>query len=169
MRGFTIVELIVVISIISILSIIMLANYGQGRAIIKQQQSIQTLAQAVRSAQNKALGGEIINCTIPPCKYGIYIVTNSSTISIFGDGVVLNNGEYEPGEEIEFINLEEGVLVTLITAPPAAGGIPDVRIFFEPPDPTISFRPPFGATSIVLTITGGRTVTVGTRGSVDIN
>ncbi len=169
MRGFTIVELIVVISIISILSIIMLANYGAGRTVFKEQQSTQILAQAVRSAQNKALGGEVVNCTNPPCKYGVYIQDESSTVLIFGDGTngFTSNNSYDVGEEIiETYSMVEGILITRINP----GGGPKMQILFQPPDPVISFNPCGGCASINFEINNNpsRTVIVRSGGSVDI-
>lgn len=172
-KGFTIVELIVVISIISILSTIMLVDYGRGRTVIKKQQSVQTFVQAVRSAQNKALGGEVVNCTDSPCKYGVYVEDDSPTVLIFGDGTngFTSNNAYDAGEEIiETYNMEEGILVARINP----GGGPKMNILFEPPDPTVSFNPCGGCANINFEINDSPTnpdsivVIVTNGGSVDI-
>ena len=168
-KGFTIIELIVVISIISILSIMMLANYGAGRIAIKEQQSVQILAQAIHSAQNKSLGGEVINCTNPPCKYGVYIQDESPAVLIFGDGTngFSSNNAYDAGEEIiETYSMAEGILITKINP----GGGPKMQILFQPPDPVISFNPCAGCADINFEINNNsqRIVIVRSGGSVDI-
>ena len=168
MRGFTVIELLVVTVIIGILSTVMFANYRQGEQQLAEQQSLQTVVQAIRAAQNKALGAAEIVCDDPPCKYGVDLdrLAHPTTLIVFADGTAgpaSNNGDYDLGEEIEIFGLEEGIEVINVLPGPDK-----TRILFEPPDPVITFEPPPPGVRTIM-ITGGRTVTVWGGGSVDIN
>jgi prepilin-type N-terminal cleavage/methylation domain-containing protein len=167
-RGFTVIEILVVTFIIGILSTVMFANYRQGEQVLAEQQSLQTVVQAIRAAQSKALGAEAITCDDPPCKYGVDIdkLAHPTTLIVFADGTAgpaSNNGNYDIGEEIEIFELEKGIeVISVFPGPDKA------RIFFEPPDPVITFEPPPPGARTIM-ITGGRTVTASKGGSVDVN
>lgn len=170
-KGFTLIELVIVTAIISILAAVMLTNYGAGSRGFREQRSAQVVAQALRSAQVKALGSEVINCTDPPCKYGVEIRVGSPDIIIYGDGIngFASNNSYQSSgptsELIEIFQLEDGIVVTSVSP----GGVP-LDILFEPPHQEITFRPSGGgATEAVITITGGKTITINKGGSIDIN
>ncbi|MEK7580096.1 MAG: prepilin-type N-terminal cleavage/methylation domain-containing protein [Patescibacteria group bacterium] len=81
-RGFTLVELIVVVFIVAILSTLTFANFRTGEranALIAQTEKIAGL---YRQAQAKALSGELIGA-IRPDAYGVYI--GASQIKLFAE------------------------------------------------------------------------------------
>lgn len=165
MKGFTLIELVVVTAIIGLFAVLMLVNYRGGSQGLAEQQTLQVIAQSVRSAQNKALGAHNVTCVPSPCVYyGVHFDTSSTAIRVFAS----NDNQYDSGEEIagETRELESGVLITGISSNYVCGASMCLDILFEPPDPTVSFNP--AGESATITITGGRSVTVGKGGSVDI-
>jgi len=171
-NGFTLIELMVVTAIIGLLATFMLANYRAGSQQIREQSSLQAVAQAIRSAQIKALGSEEINCTGPPpnspCKYGVHFAKDDTRVIVFGDGRngKAKNNQYDaPEENIEEYELNRRVSITSVSVD--GSNHLSVDILFEPPDPEVSFNP--SGNTATITITGGRSVTVGRGGSIDIN
>lgn len=165
MKGFTLIELIVVTSLIGFFAMFMLANYRGGRAILAEQRSAQTVAQAIRAAQNKSLASD---CGSPPCRFGAHFDASSQKIEIFNDGN--KNATFDLTEEIpaESYGLESRVFITDLVPSYSCGGAVCLDILFDPPDPVVIFTPSGGASATVAT-TGGRSVTVSSGGSIDIN
>lgn len=160
MRGFTLIELLVATSIISVLSVLMLVNYRAGSQKLAEQRSIKNIAQAIHSAQNKALGAEEASCSPSPCVfYGAHLDMTSQDVIVFAS----NDNKYDAGEELpgETKKLEGNIIITFLS--PSSGDILD--ILFAPPDPTMSLNP--SGTSVDITITGGKGVRVSAGGSVD--
>ena len=167
MRGFTLLELIVVMGVISFLAVLMLANYRGGRATLAEQRSIQTVAQAIRAAQNRSLAS---NCVTPPCRFGVHFDTSLRKIEIFNDANM--NAQYDLGEELaeESYRVETRVAITDLSPNYVCGTARCLDILFDPPDPIVIFNhdPPVG-NSVTIAITGARSVTAGSGGSIDIN
>lgn len=165
MRGFTVIELVVVIGIIFLLSGIMFANYRGGSQGIASRQSAQNIAQAVRTAQNRALAGD---CGSARCRFGVHFDISSAAFVVFEDGRVTMNGQYDAGEEIESIALADNITISGLSLSYGCGLALCADVLFTPPDPTLSFMPA-SASSLTISITLGKSVTVGGGGSIDIN
>jgi len=165
MKGFTLIELIVVIGLIGLFAVFMLANYQGGRATLAEQRSIQTVAQAIRAAQNKSLASD---CVTPPCRFGAHFNTSLQKIEIFNDANM--NAQYDLGEELagESYKVEARVAITDLSPNYICGAARCLDILFDPPDPVVIFNPS-GGTSVTITTTAGRSVTAGRGGSIDIN
>lgn len=166
-RGFTLIELLVVMAIMASLSTLMLLNYRGGSQNFSEQRSLQNIAQAIRSAQVKALGSEDISCIPSPCVYyGVHFDTSSRDILVFAS----NDNQYDLGEEIlgETKEVEQGVEITslIITVGVSSSGTDTLDVLFSPPDPTVFFNP--SASSVRINITGGKSVDVNLRGRVDL-
>ena len=152
----------VVTAILGLLVGFVLVDYRSGSQLLAEQRSLKIIAQAVRTAQVKALGSEK-SCAskTASCKYyGAHFEIDSAEIIVFGSA----DETYSAGidVDIEVIILEKGVLVTGFSS---VGAFLD--ILFAPPDPTTTFNPIVG--SATITITGGKSVTIGLGGSVDTN
>lgn len=163
-QGFTLIELTVVTAIIGILASVLFVNYRAGGQNLRERRSIQEIAQAIRTAQNRALASD---CPTPPCRFGVHFENPSSRLLIFIDKVVMN-GRYDSGEEVETKEFEAGVQITNVAPDYACGGATCGDALFDPPDPSTLFFPA-GADSLTVTITGGKKITVGKGGSVDVN
>jgi len=139
-KGFTLVELLVVISIISLLSVVVFANYRVGEKQFALQRLAHKLAQDIRRAQAMTMGAvecpSGTNCAgqIPP-GYGIYLKQGDTFYKLYADTNPSDgNEQYNAGDVvIEEIYFEKGVYIH--SANPAS-----FSINFKPPDPTIKIR-----------------------------
>lgn len=165
MRAFTLIELVVVLAILGILTAVMFANYRGSATSVASRQSLQDIAQALRNAENRALAG---SCSSALCSFGVHFDVASSDFTIFEDGLVALNGQYDLGESLEFISLGENILISSLLPNYICGVSQCADVLFEPPDPAVSFMP-VSASSLVISLTSGASVTVGGGGSIDIN
>ena len=141
-RGFTIIELVVVMSIILILSAILIPSFKQREETLSLQRSAYKLTQDLRRAQELSMSVKEFRGSIPKGGYGIYLATSQpESYILFADcdGNHLFNGETEKVEEIK---LEKGVK---IKSPPS------LTISFFPPNPQVYFSPDASTVSISLT------------------
>ncbi len=131
-KGFSIIELMVVISIIGIMSGLMFANYRQGERDTALEYSAQQIAQDIRHAQNLSLAGPK-----DTYGYGIRFKKNKpSEYFIYGDeGSKNNNHQYNEGEDgtPNPIVLSNNIEINDIMINLTTNNVAD--IFFAPPDP----------------------------------
>ena len=147
-NGFSLIELIVVVTIIALISAIVLVNYRGGQERFALQRSTHILAQDMRHAQELAMRAENFHGTVSRGGFGVHLVSNTSSYILFadcdGDRVFdvttdfttecANSGRTGFGvrsEELEIRQLERGVIITSIS--PASPS----TIVFIPPDPAI--------------------------------
>jgi len=157
--GFTVVEMLVVISIITIITTTVIFNFRSARENQALERVAQRLAFDIRRAQTLALSG--VNFDDNRCSYGIHIDASPQTrYTLFADKPPCD-GTYTAGTDatIDTVALETGIRIT--------SGAFDIT--FTPPKPTIFIS---GGTSIVLS-TGSlpavtRTITVNDAGKVSI-
>ena len=83
-KGFTLVEIIIVVAIISFLFTIFLVSAGQGEKQFALKRSAHNLSQALTQAQEMAISGQetpadepFITTTFPKGGYGIYFATDT--------------------------------------------------------------------------------------------
>jgi len=168
-KGFTLIEMLVVLFIISLLSIMILANYQNNKKKYILLQVNQKLISDLRKVQNMAISGTEISglCSVTSLcyGYGAYLNSNDSYI-LFADKN--NNQLYNSGEEFETVNLPSPVVIQSISPSP-------VSIFFKPPEPVTYINQNSGAgasAEIILQIQGTastKTVSVNTAGLIDSN
>ena len=190
-KGFTLLELLVVIGIVAVLSSIVLGGYRTGEDKFALSRSANKLAQDLRMAENMAMMGNPAPVTFggifPSGGYGFYFDTATSTgaagrYSFFCD--CNDNAEYESSgsaiscatstvavpfpELMETLSLETGVVISNVSPTTA------FSITFYPPDPVIKIT---GADSvsydeavITLSLYGKtKTITINTVGLIDID
>jgi prepilin-type N-terminal cleavage/methylation domain-containing protein len=135
MRGFTLIEILVVIAIILITTVVLITNVGRQRTDLDQEAS-RIIAQ-VRETQAEAVSGARFN-NKPRCGYGV-IGATPSTYSIFTgpDSSAVDcsaqNRNYESGIDswVRDVTLFSGK----IEFKQSQLGVFFRDIFFEPPDP----------------------------------
>lgn len=141
-KGFTIIELIVVIAIIVTISAVVLADYRSGNDQLALQRSAHKLAQDLRRAQEMAMSSAEVGGSVPP---GVGIVLhrifeNGTQYRMYAD----NNGNnrFDNLEEFgEPIPLERGVYIKEIRRETGMMPNPDSHwgsINFRPPDPVVN-------------------------------
>ncbi|MSU54432.1 MAG: type II secretion system protein [Candidatus Staskawiczbacteria bacterium] len=143
-KGYTILELLVVVAIISVLSIITVSNFPQAKLQFSLSRVANQFEQDVRRAQQLSLSSaEFIdsnNVAHPVKGYGIYINTlNNTEYIIYADNFddLQNNQRYDAGrdyivETIDFTETEPGIVIKHATS---AGA------HFNPPNPITTFQP----------------------------
>ena len=190
-KGFTLLELLVVIGIVALLSSVVLGGYRTGEDRFSLQRSAHKLSQDLRMAETMAMAGSASPTSFggifPSGGYGFYFkvatsADSSGSYTFFCD--CNNNAEYEfegsavscassttsipfP-EDIEALSLESGVVISALS--PATA----FSITFYPPDPVIKI---IGADSqsydeavITLELFGDtKTITINTVGLIDID
>jgi Tfp pilus assembly major pilin PilA len=185
-RGFTLLEITVVISIIILLSTIFLASYRGGEKQFALKRSAHQIAQDLRRAQEMAMSGQEFKGAFQG-GFGIHFTVtpedeNTGTYTLFVD--CDNDKIFDGGiptcddctgdecigptfsEEIETFSLEEGIkIANLSPAPP-------LDVVFFPPDPevTINGADTITSASITLTFDGQspKIITINTAGLIEI-
>jgi len=129
-KGFTLLELTVVIAIIILLSGIVLSNYRVGEKEYTLLRSAQKLAQDLRRAEELALSAKAYPGAPSSFKggFGVNFQINSISYTLFAD--LNDNKVFDPGEDLEILNLEKKVKISGLSASP-------LNIVFLPPDPQV--------------------------------
>lgn len=148
-KGFTLVELLVVIFIISLLLTIVMINYRSTEKYFTLQRSAHRLTQEIRNAQQNTMSMSVINGSIPN-GYGIYFTKQGDNYDIY---LYADIGEpfetYDPSDSIVDTIYKETDSVYLEKEIPSAQlvKIKDIKvngnsaneatINFKPPDPSV--------------------------------
>jgi len=151
-KGFTLIEVIVVIAVIGLIVTLVFANYRSGTRSSNLQAAAQGLVTDIRTAQNMAMSSSKYEDEVP-CGYGIHFMSNNSYFlfrDIDGDRQCsTNNKRYNPelGEEIgRVINLPADIDLKTESA------FLRNDIFFMPPDPVVFFdgQQIIGTTEVIV-------------------
>lgn len=155
MRGFTLVETMIVVSITVILSSILIAynrsTESQLALVTDQAKVVGVLSRAKSLALERYKGQGSISLLV--CSFGVAVIPAERRYVLFGDedadgdvtdGTCIGNGEYNDGEIIESFTLSRNVLFKN----PLSG----FSIFFKAPYLETVFNPP---------LSGGLTITLG--------
>jgi len=130
--GFTIIEMMVVVSIIGLLSSITILNYNSvGRKSVVAM-AAQNLASDVRKAQSYALNGKIVGSN--KGSWGIYFnqdVDNRNSYRLFTD--FNNDYKRDPNEDFQIIKLPKNVVIDFIST-----SYSQSSVVYIPPDPKIN-------------------------------
>lgn len=167
--GFTLIEMMVVISIIALLSATVIAGYRSNGKQYALAQASQQVVSDLRWAQNMAMSGNKA-CSGTCYDYGVHFDQGSSSYIIFGD---VQQNSYT------FQNDPPDIIIATIKLPPnikiqsvAPGS--NLDIAFEPPNPkTYINKNSAGPALIVLQYSSDasltRTITVTIAGSISSN
>jgi prepilin-type N-terminal cleavage/methylation domain-containing protein len=184
-KGFTLLEITVVVSIIILLSTIFIANYRGGEKQFALQRSAHKLVQDLRRAQEMAMSSQRTSSefgseTVPQGGYGISFKKDLNSYILFadcdGDGKFDETGEalscqkatkVTPfPEKIKELSLEEGIKITKLL--PSLEN--SLSITFLPPDPKVIITPSGSSASITLTFNSQskKVIIINTVGLIDI-
>lgn len=185
--GFTIIELLVVVSIILILSAIILANYRAGQKGLALSRAAYKLTQDLRRAQELAMSARDFKGSPSQGGYGIYFkLTEPNHYILFADcdkekdydtqQQVLNcYNAYNPvtgasfsyPELLEDIAIEKDVKIRNLFP---ISNENTLVITFTPPNPDIFFNPDAAIATITLTTDDGRTknIVINKAGLIEI-
>jgi prepilin-type N-terminal cleavage/methylation domain-containing protein len=178
--GFTIIELIAVISIISVLLAVSIVNFPQFKSQLSLSRAAYSFAQNTRRAQGLALTSlqyKDASGTVQAVQgYGVYADpgSNNKQYIIYADKDP-GNQSYDSGEDyiIETIDLgatEPGMIMQQITHISGTGA----SINFAPPNPTTTINLASGQNSIDVVFamegdqTKTKTVTINTSGLIEV-
>jgi Tfp pilus assembly protein FimT len=137
-KGFTLVETIVVIFIIVLLLGVVLANYRAGERQYSLLRSAHKLAQDLREAEKMAMAAEI-SLVSQQCSsnygYGLHFEQNKNSYFFFVD--CDGNKIYEKGKDQEVLSISLEPKISISDLSPSN----QVDVIFSPPDPTVTINP----------------------------
>ena len=134
-KGFTLIELIVVIFIVALTTSASMVYYRSGDRGFSLIRSAYLVAQGLRSAQELAISAKEFGESGVPSGYGVYFnIYSPSEYIIFAD--LDDSKQYNPGELLETVSLEKGVVVNGFN--PVTN---ELNVVFNPPDPAVFFSP----------------------------
>lgn len=173
-RGFSLIELLVVVSIIIVISTVILARYGQFNGKVLLRNLAYDVALSIREAQVYSTSGKI-GTGSSSLNYGVYF-TSSTQYILFAD--TDGNGKYNSGEAVEVLKLKAGYTISDFCAQTATTddcNITKLHITFKRPDPDAIIKTDLAssgyqsATIILHSQTGDtRTVTVTLTGQIAV-
>jgi prepilin-type N-terminal cleavage/methylation domain-containing protein len=160
MRGFTLIELIVVIAIMGLVSGVVFGGVQTGEKSLLLDRTAHLLAQDIRRTMDLTLKAEAFD-SCPGSgaisAYAIHFQNETYETGSFGmvDGITSyvlyavcdGSFKYDKNDDadLEFVQLEKGIEIKTLLKNP---GVPNSKldIAFEPPDPVVHFEegdPPF--------------------------
>ncbi|MBI2446407.1 MAG: prepilin-type N-terminal cleavage/methylation domain-containing protein [Parcubacteria group bacterium] len=150
-KGFTLIEILVVLAIIVIITSVVIFNIGSERQNSALLRSVQKLSLDLRRAQSFALSSKVFKTIGIPCGWGVHFNgMGSDNYVIFADLALNPNCSdrdfiraADGSEDFETIYLESGITVNSLSS-----GLSD--IVFTPPEPTVTFTPAQTSSSITL-------------------
>ena len=168
-KGFTMIELIVVMSIVGILSSALFFNWRSGEATFALQNSAYKLAQNIREMQEMAMEAKEIDCNgYTGSSFGVQF--KSSWLTYYLLFVDCNDNQVQDANDKIFptVNLEKGVKISNLS--PASS----FSVVFVPPDPLTYIKGSSSGTEAQITLSledypsKQKIITINTSGMIKI-
>ena len=139
-QGFTIPELLVVVSIILLMTGLMLPNWRSGERTLALDRVVHKAGQDVRRVQELALRAQAYTCLNDPAErisgYGVFFDQNNPiSYTLFAECNA--NNTYNAGIDgiVETIEIESGIEIQSVSPGP------QISIVFVPPTPLVFLKP----------------------------
>ncbi len=139
MKGFTLVESLVVVTIILVLLAAVLVNYRVGERNLSLNESAAILGQNLRKAEEMAMSAKEFQGIIPQGGYGINLNTGDDFYIIFAD--CKKDYQYSMGnhcngfpEKVEQVSLGKRSKIASLFS---GSSLSTMNIVFIPPNPTV--------------------------------
>ncbi len=167
-KGFTLIELMVVVSIVVIFSMLATIGWRKSQNNLALERSSVKLTQDIRKALDLSLSGTWFQCASGKISgYGIYFATVApNSYLIFAD--CNGNNTYDAGDgAVQTISLESGVVISQISKDP-------LSIMFLPPNPAVFFnngQSPGSQETITVSAVGSsetKTISINSNGVASI-
>lgn len=147
-QGFTLIEMLVVISIVATISSILVVNWRKNEERYKLQRAAQEIVQNMRRTQTMALAGKEYGTGLIPNKsYGVHFEPNQPrSYFIFADEN--GNETYQPSDDIVVgleIPVADGVEIYSLSSLPQ-----DLDITFSLPDGFVGIKPTASSATITI-------------------
>lgn len=147
-KGFTLIEMLLVVSIMLILTLIIVPIYQESRNQLALQRAANKLAQDIRRAEQMAMSTkecDICGGIIPSGGYGIYLATTTwpnpegYTAYFYADTSSVAQERYDSGDQIiETISLEKEVRIKTVEDTLFVPNRKKFSVNFKSPDPVIN-------------------------------
>ena len=168
-KGFTMIELIVVMSIVGILSSALFFNWRSGEATFALQNSAYKLAQNIREMQEMAMEAKEIDCNgYTGSSFGVQFKSSWPTYYLLF--VDCNDNQVQDANDKIFptVNLEKGVKISTLSP------VDSFSVLFVPPDPITYINDKTSGIEGVITIclysypSKQKIITINTSGMIKI-
>lgn len=131
-RGFSMLELLVVLVVMITLTAIVMSNYGYQNNNLKLKMEVQQIMSDLRKAQNYSISTKMVDTDIPKGGYGVRFERIPNSYTIFAD-TDANKVYTNIGEKYEQFTLPQGILICQLKVDSNIQNSFD--LVFLPPDP----------------------------------
>ncbi len=159
-KGFTLLELLVIITMVSMLSVMVFVDYGKSNQSLALDRATQKLAQDLRRTEELALSG--LTGDTGTNGYGIYFDKTSGNQTKY---IIYKNNNANPYYEVgtdtiqETVNIENNIQIYDVQDNSVSGN--SLSVSFFPPDPTTYIGNNYTGheASVILCVVGDNTQT----------
>jgi len=129
-KGFTLLEMMVVVAIISLMSVLVMGNYNSQKKAKEMQFSAQKIADSIRKAQNYSINIKKLEGYNVSGGYGIHFIAGNSFTIFLDDSVDRNKTYGVEDHDVETVELPSGVNIESLNGGAVVGA---ADLVFEPP------------------------------------
>lgn len=148
-RGFSLVELLVVIGVITLMTALIVPNYRFGDKSLALARTSSKLAQDLRRVQNLAISAQKFSGAVP-AGYGVYFNLSQPAQYILFADLDANKIYSGASEKVETIAMEKQMRISSLS--PVSGS--SLNIVFNPPDPSVFVTPDAATARITIEAIG---------------
>lgn len=173
-KGFTLVELMVVVAVIAISSSILLLNWEPAQKAFNLRHAAFQLAEDLRRAQQLSLSTHQFQCNPLPAEdhtgYGLYLNTSSTTSYQVFENCNDENRSWDSGEERETLHFTSGISIQGLKV--GSSPVNNLSILFVPPNPDTYINENSSGQEAEITLTNGKAtavVKINNGGRIEVN